>query len=175
MTSTHTKKKHQPSDPWQTKRFVCHQTPRSHRWTTGNTEPTSENPKNTPSTFGCENARVASDERAKTTDAAEMWSTVGASGGKRRDSTTHRRGSFESTAWVTTKTTDDGGRRNKYYATNRGTGAYLDDDDDDDDDDEVRVHEWMNAKKMNGFLVMTHTRVDDAMMRETIQRANRIE
>ena len=74
MTSTHTQKKnHQPSESWQTKRFVCHQTPRSHRWTTGNTEPTSENPKNTPSTFGCENTRVASDERAKTTDAAEMY------------------------------------------------------------------------------------------------------
>ena len=78
---------------------------------------------------------------------------------------------------MTTKTTDDGGGRNKYYATDRGTGAYLDDDDDDDEDDEVRVHEWMNAKKMNGFLVMTRARVDDddATMRETIQRANRIE
>lgn len=30
---------------------------------------------------------------------------------------------------------------------------------------------WMNAKKMNGILVMTR----DAMMRENIQRGNRIE
>lgn len=78
---------------------------------------------------------------------------------------------FESTAWVTTETTDDRRRTTEVEEINitqprngcipgrrRRRGAC----------------ERINAKKLNGFLVMTHTRVDDATMRENIQRANRI-